>query len=171
MKAEVRERAEKVRLLILDVDGVLTDGTIILDGDRGEWKAFHVRDGTGIRMLLEAGIEVAFFSGRSCRVVERRAEELGVRHVYQGLRDKVTPYEALKGLLELRDEEVCFVGDDILDVPLLKKVGLPIVVADAVEEAKGFALYVTQSRGGKGAVREVCELILKAQSKWPGSGF
>ena len=171
MKEEVRERAKKVRLLILDVDGVLTDRTIILDGDRGEWKVFHVRDGTGIKMLLEAGIEVALFSGRSSRVVERRAKELGVGHVYQGLRDKVAPYEVLKGLLGLKDEEVCFVGDDILDIPLLQRVGFPIVVADGVEEAKDFALYVTRRRGGRGAVREVCELILRAQGKWRGSDF
>lgn len=163
---EVLERAKEVRLLLLDVDGVLTDGSIILDGRGGEWKVFYVRDGTGIKMLMASGIEVAILTGRTSEVVRRRAEELTIHRVYQGVRDKTVPYEELKAELGLGDHQVCFIGDDVVDVPLLRRVGLPVAVADASEEAKAAALYVTRNPGGRGAVREVCELILKAQGKW-----
>lgn len=165
---EVLERAKEVRLLLLDVDGVLTDGSIILDGRGGEWKVFHVRDGTGIKMLMAGGIEVAILTGRTSEVVSRRAEELTIRRVYQGVKDKIVPYEGLKAELGLEDRQVCFIGDDVVDVPLMRRVGLPVAVADASEEAKAVALYVTRNPGGRGAVREVCELILKAQGKWQG---
>lgn len=166
MKEEAIHRAKGVKLLVLDVDGVLTDGRIVMDEEGREWKSFHVRDGSGIKILRSAGIEVAFFTGRTSRVVEARAQDLGVRYVFQGLHDKVPPYEELKGRLGLRDEEVCFVGDDVVDIPLLRRVGLPVVVADGAEEAKRWALYVTELPGGQGAVREVCEIILKAQGRW-----
>lgn len=165
---EVLERAKEVRLVLLDVDGVLTDGSIILDGAGGEWKVFFVKDGTGIKMLMKGGIEVAILTGRASEVVKRRAEELGIRRVYQGVRDKITPYEEIKAELGLKDHQVCFIGDDIGDVPLLKRVGFPVAVADAAEEAKAASVYVTRNPGGRGAVREVCELILKAQGKWRG---
>ena len=164
----VLERARRVKLLVLDVDGVLTDGRIVMDEEGREVKLFHVRDGHGIKMLLRAGVEVALFSGRTSEAVKRRAEDLGVRYLFQGLHNKVAPFEELKERLELEDDEVCFVGDDLVDIPLLRRVGLPVVVGDGVEEAKRWALYITELPGGKGAVREVCELILKAQGKWEG---
>ncbi len=166
MREEVFRRAKKIRLLTLDADGVLTDGKLYLDGHGNEWQSFHIRDGHGIKLCLVAGIQVAIFSGRVSEAVRRRAEELGVKYLYQGQRDKVLCYEELKAELGIEDEEVCFVGDDLVDVPLLKRVGLPVVVADGVKEAKEVAFYVTEAPGGQGAVREVCELILKAQGKW-----
>ncbi len=166
MRREVIERARGVKLLLLDVDGVLTDGSIVMDEEGREWKFFHVRDGQGIKMLLRAGIEVAFFTGRTSGAVTSRAQDLGVRHLFQGLHDKVAPYEELRTRLGVEDREVCFIVDDLVDIPLLRRVGLPVVVGDGVEEAKRWALYVTELPGGRGAVREVCELILKAQGRW-----
>ena len=165
---QVRVRAAKVKLLILDVDGVLTDGRIIMDRKGREIKAFDVRDGHGIRLLREAGIEVAILTGRSSPVVQKRADDLGIprRWVRQGVHDKVTAYQEIARKVGITDEETCFVGDDLVDIPLLKRVGIPIVVADGAPEAKRLARYVTQSSGGKGAVREVCDLLLQAQGKW-----
>ncbi len=162
----VWKRATKVRLLILDVDGVLTDGRIIMDHQGREIKTFDVRDGHGIKLLLQAGIEVAMLTGRSSPVVQKRAEDLGVKRVRQGLHDKVGAYMEIAQEVGIRDDEVCFVGDDLVDIPLLKEVGFPIVVADGAEEAKRFALHITKNPGGRGAVREVCDLLLQAQGKW-----
>ena len=163
---EVRERAAKVKLLVLDVDGVLTDGRIIMDHKGREIKAFNVRDGHGLRLLREAGIEVAILTGRSSPVVQKRADDLGILWVRQGVNDKVGAYEKIVRKMGITDNEACFVGDDLVDIPLLKRVGIPIVVADGAPEAKRFARYVTQSSGGKGAVREVCDLLLQTQGKW-----
>lgn len=163
---QVRERAAKVRLLILDVDGVLTDGRIIMDHKGREIKAFDVRDGHGLRLLMEAGIEVAILTGRSSPVVQRRADDLGITRVRQGVHDKVGAYQEIAREVGITDDETCFVGDDVVDIPLLKRVGIPIVVADGAPEAKRLARYITQSPGGRGAVREVCDLLLQAQGKW-----
>lgn len=163
---EVRERARKIRLLMLDVDGVMTDGRIIFNDEGREIKAFDVRDGHGIKMIQRAGIEVAIVTGRESTVVDRRAAELGIRWVRQKAFDKARVYREISDSLEIHDDEVCFLGDDVVDIPVLRKVGLPVVVADAHEEAKRWAAYVTLSPGGRGAVREVCELILQAQDKW-----
>jgi 3-deoxy-D-manno-octulosonate 8-phosphate phosphatase (KDO 8-P phosphatase) len=163
---KLRVKAAKVRLLVLDVDGVLTDGRIIMDHEGREIKAFDVRDGHGIKLLRQAGIEVAMLTGRSSPVVQKRADDLGIPWVRQGVYDKVAAYGEIASVLGIRDEETCFVGDDLVDISLLKRVGLPICVADGVQEAKRSALYVTQSPGGRGAVREVCELLLQAQGKW-----
>ncbi|MBW2039502.1 MAG: HAD-IIIA family hydrolase [Deltaproteobacteria bacterium] len=162
----VWKKAIMVKLLILDVDGVLTDGRIIMDHKGRELKAFDVRDGHGIKLLLQGGIEVAMLTGRSSAVVQKRAEDLGVQRVRQGVHDKVEAYLEIAQEVGIRDEEACFVGDDLVDIPLLKRVGLPIVVADGAEEAKRFALYVTKSSGGRGAVREACDLLMQAQGKW-----
>jgi 3-deoxy-D-manno-octulosonate 8-phosphate phosphatase (KDO 8-P phosphatase) len=166
--AKLRAKAAKVRLLALDVDGVLTDGRIIMDHEGNEIKAFDVRDGHGIKLLREAGIEVAMLTGRSSPVVQRRADDLGIlpSRVRQGVHDKVTAYQEIAREVGIGDEETCFVGDDLVDIPLLKRVGIPIVVADGAHEAKQFASYVTQAPGGRGAVREVCDLLLQAQAKW-----
>jgi len=163
---QVRARAARVKLLILDVDGVLTDGRIIMDHEGREIKAFHVRDGHGLRLLREAGIEVAVLTGRSSPVVQKRADDLGITWVRQGISDKVGAYQEIAREVGITDDEACFVGDDLVDIPLLKRVGIPIVVGDGAPEAKRFARYVTQSSGGKGAVREVCDLLLQAQGKW-----
>lgn len=155
-----------MKLLVLDVDGVLTDGRIIMDHEGRELKAFDVRDGHGIKLLREAGIEVAVLTGRSSPVVQKRADDLGIPWVKQGVSDKITAYEEIARTIGITDDETCFIGDDVVDIPLLKRVGIPVVVADGTHEAKECALYVTQSPGGRGAVREVCDLLLQAQGKW-----
>jgi 3-deoxy-D-manno-octulosonate 8-phosphate phosphatase (KDO 8-P phosphatase) len=167
MSARSLEKAKHVKLLILDVDGVLTDGRIVID-DRGvETKCFDVRDGHGIKLLRRANIEVAIITGRQSQVVSHRARELGIDSVYQNIHDKLEVYEAILKEKGLKDGEVSFVGDDIVDLPLLRRVGFSAVVADGIEELKPYADYVSKNRGGRGAVREISELILKAQGKWP----
>lgn len=160
------QSARQIKLLILDVDGVLTDGGIILDGGRGEYKKFNVRDGHGIRLLIEAGIEVAILTGRDSKVVQRRARELGIKEVCQGSHEKLASYEKIKGKLGLPDSRIAYLGDDIVDIPVFRKVRLAVAVADAHEEAKKHAHYITKTEGGKGAAREVAEMLLKAQGHW-----
>ena len=159
-------KIRKVKLLILDVDGVMTDGRIIIDDAGLESKQFDVRDGHGLKMLMRCGIGVALLTGRTSRVVEHRAADLGITQVYQGVWKKA---EAFSGILErykLAPEETAYVGDDIVDIPLLKRVGFAVAVADAVPEARNVADYVTKRPGGRGAVREVCEMILTGQGRW-----
>jgi 3-deoxy-D-manno-octulosonate 8-phosphate phosphatase (KDO 8-P phosphatase) len=160
------EAAGKIRLLILDVDGVLTDGSIILDNGGNEYKAFHVRDGHGIKMLIHAGIRVAIITGRFSEVVERRARELGITDVHQKCMDKRAAYARLAEKYSLSDEEIAYMGDDIIDAPVMAMAGLPIAVGDADEEIKQYAFLVTDKRGGRGAVREVSDLILKSRGLW-----
>jgi len=164
----IQDRARNIRMLILDIDGVMTDGSIILDNRGNELKAFHVRDGHGIKMLQKADIRVAIITGRTSEVVARRAHELGITDVYQGFHEKGAAYEELRFKTGIADTQISCIGDDIVDIPMLRRVALPIAVADATEETKESALYVTQARGGRGAVREVCELILRATGKWNG---
>jgi 3-deoxy-D-manno-octulosonate 8-phosphate phosphatase (KDO 8-P phosphatase) len=166
MSPTVKEKAAMVSLLIVDVDGVMTDSRIILDGDMGEYKAFHVRDGHGIKMLQREGVKVAIITGRSSAVVNRRAAELGIEIVVQGSKDKVKDYVKIIAELGLRDEEVAYVGDDIVDIPVMLRVGLPVAVADAEEYVKQEALLVTERGGGRGAVREVTDMILRAKGLW-----
>lgn len=163
---EIQEIAKNIRLLILDVDGVLTDGSIILDNDGNELKAFHVRDGHGIKMLEKAGIRVAIITGRHSKVVERRAHELGITEVYQKCHIKSAAYEHLIEKMRINDKEVAYIGDDIVDIPIFRRVGLSVAVADATEETKAEAMLVTKNKGGRGAVREICDLILKSNGKW-----
>jgi 3-deoxy-D-manno-octulosonate 8-phosphate phosphatase (KDO 8-P phosphatase) len=158
--------AKKIKLLILDVDGVMTDGSIILDNFGNELKSFHVRDGHGIKMLMQAGIQVALITGRQSKIVERRAYELGIEDVFQKCYDKKIAYDELTQKYSLDDSEIAYVGDDIVDIPVLRKAGFPIVVADAHEEVKAFAQFITIKDGGKGAVREICDLLLKAKGLW-----
>jgi 3-deoxy-D-manno-octulosonate 8-phosphate phosphatase (KDO 8-P phosphatase) len=167
MSSKSLKKAKNVKLLILDVDGVLTDGRIVID-DRGvETKCFDVRDGHGIKLLKRAHIEVAIITGRQSQVVSHRARELGIDSVYQNIHDKLEVYKAILKEKGLKDGDVGFVGDDIVDLPLLKRVGFSVVVADGIEELKPYADYVSRNKGGRGAVREISELILKAQGKWP----
>jgi 3-deoxy-D-manno-octulosonate 8-phosphate phosphatase (KDO 8-P phosphatase) len=162
----VTERARRIRILILDCDGVLTDGRIILLPDGDETKSFDVRDGHGMVMSKRAGIPIAIISGRKSSAVRARAEELGVAHLHEMAWGKIEPYERVLAEEALTDAEVCYVGDDVVDIPLLRRAGLAVAVADAAGEAKQFAHLVTQRPGGRGAVREVIELLLKAQGKW-----
>ncbi|MCX5859241.1 MAG: HAD-IIIA family hydrolase [Proteobacteria bacterium] len=158
-------RIRSLRLLLLDVDGVLTDGKIYIGPGGFELKSFHVHDGLGIKLLEEAGIRVGFLSNRKSPLVARRARELGVKIVQTGLADKVEAYEKLKRKLRLQDDEVGYVGDDIPDLDLLKKVGVPFAVRGAPPKLVRAALYTTRRRGGEGAVREIAELILREFSK------
>lgn len=163
---EVWQRARLIRLLLLDVDGVLTDGRLYF-GPQGEThKVFFVRDGHGIKMAQRGGIEVAWLSGRRSDAAYHRARELGINRFYEGLRDKVPVLEELLAALRLSAEEVAAVGDELVDLPLLARVGLGVAVADAVPEVKAAAHWITASPGGKGAVREVCDLLLKARGAW-----
>ena len=160
----VLERARRIRLLVLDVDGVLTDGRLYLSASGEEFKVFHVRDGSGIVAVRRAGIEVAIISGRDCGAVVRRAAELGIRHVRQGVADKGAELDALLGELGIAADETACVGDDTPDAPLLQRAGLAIGVADAHPALLAAAHWVTQAKGGRGAVREVCDLLLSARA-------
>lgn len=164
----MQERCRKIRLLLLDVDGVLTDGRIIYDNQAVETKAFDVKDGHGLKLVQRAGIQVGIITGRSSQVVAHRAAELDITIVHQGAKDKLIPYEKVLADLGMRDEEVAYVGDDVVDLPVLRRVGLAVTVADAVEDVKPYVHYVTQRCGGRGAVREVCDLILKQSGRWDG---
>ena len=167
ISALVRRKAAKIKLLLLDVDGVLTDGRIIID-DRGvETKQFHVRDGQGIALLKRAGIEIGFITGRSSAVVRHRAKDLGVGLVYQGVANKLACYAEIKRRQNLKDEQIAYVGDDLIDLPVLLRAGLAFSVADGWPGLSSSVDYVTAAAGGQGAVREVAELLLKAQGKWP----
>jgi len=165
LPADVRVRAARVRLAVFDVDGVLTDGRVILGDDGYEYKAFHTHDGHGLRLLQDAGVEVAIITGRTSIVVSRRAEELRIRHLVQGRRDKAPALEELLARLGVIAEETAFVGDDIVDVPAMRRVGLAVAVANATAVTRAHAQYVTGAGGGAGAAREVCELILSAQGR------
>ena len=160
---DVLARAKKIKLLICDVDGVLTDGRLFFTPEGQELKSFHARDGHGIKLLQRAGVEAAVISGRKSPAVALRMSSLGVQHVYQGCEDKLGPFQELLELLQLTPEEVAFVGDDILDLPILRRVGLPISVADGHFTILETAQLITQNNGGAGAVREVCDLILMAK--------
>jgi len=167
-KEDLLNIARHIKLLILDVDGVLTDGSIMLDNEENEFKSFHVRDGHGIKMLKKAGLIVAMVTGRHSQVVERRARELGITDVYQDCHDKMIPYRQLLEKYSVDSGKVAYIGDDIVDLPLLHMAGFSIAVADAAEEAKGAAMMITKSTGGRGAVREVSDFLLKAKGLWEG---
>lgn len=159
-------RISPVRLLLLDVDGVLSDGRIVYDAHGTEIKTFDVKDGHGIKMLQKAGIAVGIISGRTSRVVNVRAKELGIDILYQGISDKSLPYNEITEQLGLRDEEIAYIGDDVVDLPILRRVGFAVATADAVDDIRPYVHYVTNRYGGRGAVREVCDLILKVRGDW-----
>ncbi|MBW1679271.1 MAG: 3-deoxy-manno-octulosonate-8-phosphatase KdsC [Deltaproteobacteria bacterium] len=160
------DKAKRIRILILDVDGVMTNGGIIYSNQGEEFKFFNVRDGLGIRMLIQEGIKVAIISGRKSRAVDSRAEDLGINEVYQGVRDKLAVFEEILKKNKIKSDQAGFIGDDLVDIPLLSRVGFAVGVADAVEEVKERVDYVTRNPGGRGAIREVCDFILKSQGKW-----
>jgi len=155
-----------IRLLALDVDGVMTDGRIIMDHVGREIKNFDVRDGHGIKVLMRYGIEVVLVTGRRSDVVEHRARDLSIGEVHQGVTNKLEICNTILRDRSFNYEHMAFVGDDIVDIPLLKRVGFAVAVADAVEDVRKCVDYVTARKGGRGAVREVCEIILKAKGKW-----
>lgn len=163
---EIERRAARIRLLLMDCDGVLTDGRITLLSDGDEEKSFHTRDGHGIVLLHRAGLRSGIISGRTSTLVERRARELGMAFVKQGTWDKIKEFEEVLREAGVEEEEVAFIGDDMTDIPLMQRSELAVAVADASEETRMAAHYVTQVPGGFGAVREVCEIILKAQGHW-----
>lgn len=165
MPDAARTRAAAVHLAVFDVDGVLTDGRIILGDDGYEYKAFHTHDGHGLRMLATAGIELAVITGRSSTLVARRMEELGIRHVMQGRRDKGAALAELLNRLNMAADATAYVGDDDVDVPALRRVGLAVAVANASALAQSHAHWITANRGGDGAAREVAEGLLAAQDR------
>jgi 3-deoxy-D-manno-octulosonate 8-phosphate phosphatase (KDO 8-P phosphatase) len=166
MTASVQERAARIKLLLMDCDGVLTDGRIWLFDNGDEQKGFHTRDGLGIELWHRAGMKSGIISGRKSRAVERRAQGLGISFVVQGVVEKVQAFSETLGKARMTNEEVAFIGDDLNDIPLMLRSGLGVAVADAAVEARERAHYVTIAAGGYGAVREVIELILKAQGRW-----
>lgn len=166
ISAPLRRKARRIKLLLLDVDGVLTDGGIMIDARGVESKRFDVRDGQGITLLKRAGIEVGFVSGRSSGAVRRRAVELGVPWVFQGVRNKAEVYERIKKKTGLKDQHIAYAGDDIGDLVILRAVGLALTVPDGWPGIRSKVDFVTKARGGRGAVREISELILRAQGLW-----
>ena len=168
MGPDIVARARSVRLAIFDVDGVLTDGTVWI-GPQGEvFKPFNILDGHGVKMLQAAGVETAILSGRESEAVLRRAGELSIRHVVQGASDKLAAFEALLADAGCGADACAFVGDDLPDLPVLRRCGFAVAVANAVEEVKAACHYVTKASGGHGAVREFCDLVLRAQGQ-PGA--
>lgn len=165
MKSSAEARARKVKAIVLDVDGVLTDGGLVYNPD-GESKIFNVRDGHGIVLARLAGIRTAFLTGRTSEVVKRRAAELKVDVLRDGVMKKGEALYELMKRLDVKAEQVCYAGDDLVDLAVMRQVGFPVTVADAVPEVKQAAVLVTEQRGGQGAVRELVEFILKAKGLW-----
>jgi 3-deoxy-D-manno-octulosonate 8-phosphate phosphatase (KDO 8-P phosphatase) len=165
-RRELEERVLRIKLLLMDCDGVLTDGRITLLHGEDEQKSFHTRDGHGIVLLHRAGLRSGIISGRSSSLVDRRARELGMTYIRQGTFNKHIDYEEVLAEADIREDEVGFIGDDVTDIPLMQRSGLAVAVSDAVEETQRAAHYITKLPGGFGAVREVTDLILKVQGHW-----
>ena len=165
MADDLLERARPVKLAVFDVDGVLTDGRLHFLEDGSEFKSFSTLDGQGIKMLMNAGVETAIISGRKTPVVERRAKNLGIPHLFQGREDKLVVLDGLLAQLGLSYEQVAYLGDDLPDLPVIRRVGLGMAVANAADFVREHAHGVTRARGGEGAAREFCELILRAQGR------
>lgn len=163
LSKRLEARARRIRLAIFDVDGVLTDGTLYLGSGSEEWKAFNTLDGLGFKLLAASGVRLALLSGRKSAVVARRAKETGVTHVLQGIADKLEAYHTLLQKLRLAEEETSFMGDDLPDLPVLRRCGLAFSVPNAPQVVRAHAHYVTASRGGHGAAREACEYLMRAQ--------
>ncbi len=164
--SKILSLAARVKLALFDVDGVLTDGRLMLGDDGQEYKAFNSLDGHGIKMLQRNGVAVGIITGRTSRVVEHRVRDLGIRHVYQGCAEKLPVYHQLLNELRLRPEQTAYVGDDVVDLPILLQAGLAIAVQNAHTLAKQHAHWITPSLGGYGAAREVCEMIMHAQGTY-----
>lgn len=157
------QRAKNIELAIFDVDGVFTDGGLYRSDDGQESKRFHAMDGLGLKMLAGAGVDLAVITGRTSKVVEHRCAELDIRHVYQGQKDKLNAFESLLGKLGLDTTKVAYMGDDIIDMPPMRRAGLALTVPDACREVSDIAHWISNRRGGNGAVRDACEFILKSK--------
>lgn len=164
--SSVERRASRIKLLLMDCDGVLTDGRLWLLENGDEHKSFNTQDGLGLSLLHRAGLKSGIISGRRSQAVIRRADELGIEFVRQGDLRKVEAFEQVLRQAGVDENEVAFVGDDLTDIPIMQRAELAVAVADAVAEARSVAHYVTQAKGGRGAVREVIEIILKSQGRW-----
>lgn len=162
---ELLEKAKKIKCLICDVDGVLTDGLLFIDNHGNELKTFHVQDGMGLKLLMAAGIEVAVITTSRNAVIDHRMQQLGISYYYKGQVDKREAYQQLKNTLAFQDEQFAYIGDDLPDLPIIQQVGFGVAVANAVRQVKEFADWETEQTGGRGAVRELCDLILNAQNK------
>ncbi len=160
---DIYDKARKIKLVIFDVDGVLTDGSLFIGDDGQEYKAFNSRDGHGMKMLMKTGVELAIITGRTSEVVLHRISDLGIKHIYQGQRNKRIAFASLLKDLDLAPEQVAYAGDDIVDLPVMVKVGLAIAVQDAHPFVVQHAHWQTPHGGGRGAGRDVCELIMDAQ--------
>jgi 3-deoxy-D-manno-octulosonate 8-phosphate phosphatase (KDO 8-P phosphatase) len=163
---DILAKAKNIRLVIFDVDGVLTTGALTYRPDGSEDKTFHVQDGMGMRMLASSGIHVAIITARNSPVVEKRMQDLNIEHVYQGYSDKIIAFEDVKKKLNMQDHEIAYMGDDLPDLPVMLRVGLSISVPNGASIIQQHANYVTKKKGGKGAVRELSDLILQAQNKY-----
>lgn len=159
------ECAKKIKCLITDLDGVLTDGLLYIDNHCNELKTFHIHDGVGLKLLMSAGMDVAVITGSHNAVVDHRMQQLGIKHYFKDQLDKRDTYSHIKTLLSLEDDEIAYIGDDIPDIPLIEQAGLGVAVANAVKPVKEIADWQTEFAGGHGAVRELCDLILTAQGK------
>lgn len=166
MNTDVITKARDIRLLILDVDGVMTDGQLHFSDKGVESKAFHSMDGLGCQFLIRSGVSIAIITGRRSRIVEQRAKKLGIVDVYQGQLDKRTAYEELKSRHDLDDHQCAFAGDDLIDLPVLTRCGLALSVPDAHEEVRKRVDWISQRHAGYGAVRDMCDLIMKAQDNY-----
>jgi 3-deoxy-D-manno-octulosonate 8-phosphate phosphatase (KDO 8-P phosphatase) len=164
----LQQKASRVRLLLFDVDGVLTDGTVVIHADGSESKAFHIRDGAAIVWAQRAGLQVGLLSARTSGATAQRAAQLGIRLVSQGVSNKLTGYEQIVKQAAMPDDAVAYMGDDLLDLPVLGRVGLSGAPSDAAEEVRERVDWVSRVPGGRGAVREMIELVLRAQHKWDG---
>jgi 3-deoxy-D-manno-octulosonate 8-phosphate phosphatase (KDO 8-P phosphatase) len=165
---DILEKAATIKLVVFDIDGVLTDGSLFIGDDGQEYKAFNSRDGHGMRMLQDAGVEIAVITGRASKVVEHRMKDLGIKHVYQGKREKLPAFEELLRKVDLSADQVAYVGDDVVDLPVMTRVGLAICVQDGHPFVKKHAHWITEHGGGRGAGRDVCEMILQARGVLAG---
>ena len=163
---DVDRRARRIKLLLMDCDGVLTDGRLELLENGDEQKTFHAHDGQGISLFQQAGLKTGIISGRTSSAVERRAQDLNMSYVRQNAKDKTKALEEIMAEAQVSLHECAYIGDDLADIPVMHQVGLAFAVADAVIETKQAANFITEHNGGYGAVREVCDLILKAQGRW-----
>jgi 3-deoxy-D-manno-octulosonate 8-phosphate phosphatase (KDO 8-P phosphatase) len=161
--ADVLKRAKKIKLVIFDVDGVMTDGGLTIGDDGQEYKTFNSHDGLGMKLLKKTGVQMAIITGRTSNVVKQRSENTGVAHFYQGVEDKLVAFNDLIAKLNISPDCAAFMGDDVVDVPPMLRCGLAVTVPAAPASVKNRAHYITQKQGGRGAVREVCELIMHAQ--------
>jgi 3-deoxy-D-manno-octulosonate 8-phosphate phosphatase (KDO 8-P phosphatase) len=166
MTRDLSQRARQVRLALFDVDGVMTDGTLFVSGQGESFKPFNILDGLGLKLLKSSGVATGILTGRSSAAVSARAGELEIDHLIQGANDKLRAYIDLQQQLGLDDEQICYMGDDLPDLPVLRRCGLALSPPGAVDEVRSEVHFVTRTGGGKGAVREACELIMRAQGSW-----